>query len=150
MDKKIRKAVRTIVIDGSKILIIQYKTEKNLGYYDLPGGKIEEGETAEEASIRECKEETGIDVINQFYKGHTVVEYPEMIFDFDVFIVTSFDGIPQEFEENTSMWIELDGLLVQEKVFPCIEILKRLDKEKLDLRIYSDENHNVIKVETNE
>lgn len=150
MDKKIRKAVRTIVIDGSKILITQYKTEKNLGYYDLPGGKIEEGETAEEASIRECKEETGIDVINQFYKGHTVVEYPEMIFDFDVFIVTSFDGMPQEFEENTSMWIELDGLLVQEKVFPCIEILKHLDKEKLDLRIYSDENHNVIKVETNE
>ena len=59
MDKKIRKAVRTYLIKDNKIVVINYKNH-DTGYYDIPGGKIEENETPEETSIREFKEETGI------------------------------------------------------------------------------------------
>ena len=41
-----------------------------MNYYDIPGGKVEENESAIDASIREFKEETGIEVINQKYKGN--------------------------------------------------------------------------------
>ena len=46
MDKKNRKAVRTFLINKNNVVAIKYKTEKNLDYYDIPGGKIEDGETS--------------------------------------------------------------------------------------------------------
>ena len=146
MDKPIRKAVRTLLIKDNKIVVIRYKNGDNRDYYDIPGGKIEENETSVDTSIREFKEETGINIFNPTLIGHVIVEYPNRIFDFDVYKVTDFDGTPQEFEENNSMWIDITELLKNEKKFPCIEMLKHLDGE-ISLKIFSDERHNVIKVD---
>jgi len=146
MNKKIRKAVRTFLINDNNVIAIRYKTEKNLDYYDIPGGKIENTETSQEASIREFKEETGIQIISQEYKGNVIIEYPNMIFDFDVYIVEEYDGIPMNFEENNSMWINIDELLNQDKKIPSIEILKYLNLENIKLKIYVDENHNILKI----
>jgi 8-oxo-dGTP diphosphatase len=46
---------------GEKVLMVKNKGEKS-SYYTLPGGAVEQGETLEEAAIREVKEETGFDV----------------------------------------------------------------------------------------
>ena len=54
-----------------------------MDYYDIPEGKIEECENSIDTSIREFKEETEIEIINQKYKGN-----------------------PQEFAENYSMSIK--------------------------------------------
>lgn len=43
------------------VLMVKNKGEK-ASYYTLPGGAVEQGETLEEAAIREVKEETGLDV----------------------------------------------------------------------------------------
>ena len=59
MNKKIRHAVRTYLIENDKVVAIEYQ-DHDVGYFDIPGGKIEEGETPEETSIREFKEETGM------------------------------------------------------------------------------------------
>lgn len=147
MDKKIRKAVRTFLINNDKIVATKYKTEINKDYYDIPGGKIEDNETSKEASIREFKEETGIEIINQKYIGNVIVEYPTKIFDFDVYIVNDYNGEPLEFEENFSMWINIEKLLSEDKRIPSIEIIKYLDLDNISLRIYADEKHNILKVE---
>ena len=146
MDKPIRKAVRTLLIKDNKIVVIRYKNGDNKDYYDIPGGKIEENESSKEASIREFKEETGINIFNPIKVGHVIVEYPNRIFDFDVYKVTDYEGTPQEFEENNSMWINITDLLENEKKFSCIEMLKYLDSE-ISLKIFSDEKHNVIRVD---
>ena len=146
--KTIRKAVRTFLIKENKVLAVKYKTYKNLNFYDIPGGKIEDGESPIDASIREFKEETGIVVGGHKYKGNVKIEYPDIIFDFDVYVVDEFKGNPLEFEENNSMWISIDELLNQNKKFPCIEILNYLHKEEIKLKIYSDENHNILKIES--
>lgn len=73
MSKKIRKAVRTFLIKENQIIAIKYKTEKNKDYYDVPGGKIEDDEDSIQASIREFKEETGIEIVNQKYKGNVII-----------------------------------------------------------------------------
>ena len=50
------------------------------------------------------------------YIGNLIIEYPEMIFDFDVIICNDFEGEPCAFEENESMWIKIEDLLKQEKI----------------------------------
>lgn len=145
--KPVRKAVRTFLINDNKVIVIKYKTNKNMNYYDIPGGKIEENESAINASIREFKEETGIEIINQKYKGNVIVEYPNMIFDFDIFLVNDYKGNPKEFEENYSMWINIEDLLNENKKFPSVEIIKHLEGNNINLKIYSDDDHNILNIE---
>ena len=147
MNKKIRKAVRTFLILDNKIIATKYKTQTNFEYYDIPGGKIEDGETSEQASVREFKEETGIKIINQEYKGNAIIEYPNMIFDFDVYIVNKYEGNPIEFEENYSFWIDIEELLKQDKKIPSIEILKYLNNEEIKIKIYVGEDHKILNIE---
>jgi len=145
--KSVRKAVRTFLINDNKVIVIKYKTNKNMNYYDIPGGKIEENESAINASIREFKEETGIEIINQKYKGNVIVEYPNMIFDFDIYLVNDYKGNPKEFEENYSMWINIEDLLNENKKFPSVEIIKHLEGNNINLKIYSDDDHNILNIE---
>ena len=148
--KQVRKAVRTFIIQNDQVLAIKYLTEKNRGFYDIPGGKIENGETNYEASIRECLEETGIQIINQKYIGNLVIEYSEMIFDFDVMLCDSFKGKPCIFEENESMWIKVEDLINQTYRFPCIDILKPIYEKyfkdgNFKIKFIVDENNNILK-----
>lgn len=147
MEKKIRKAVRVFLIKNNKVVAIKYKGEINQGYYDIPGGKIEENETSEQAAIREFKEETGMDIKNPIYIGNTIVEYPNRIFDFDVYIVKEYEGNPIELEENISMWINIEDLIKEEKILSSIEILKYIAKcTEIKLKINCNENHQIINV----
>jgi 8-oxo-dGTP diphosphatase len=49
-----------IVVQSSKLLTVYKKTGPYQGLWDLPGGKIEFGETPEEALLRELKEEVAM------------------------------------------------------------------------------------------
>ena len=142
MNKKIRKAVRTFLIKENKIVVINYK-QHDSGYYDIPGGKIEDGESPEETSVREFKEETGITITRQHYIGNCIIEYPNRVFYMSIFIVDDYIGEPLEFEENYSMWINIDDLYKEDKLFPSIEMIKHL-KENMNLKIECDSNHKVI------
>lgn len=52
MEKPIRNAVRCYVIKDNKVVVIKYKKgSKKEGYYDIPGGKIEEGENPKHVVI---------------------------------------------------------------------------------------------------
>ena len=145
MDKIIRKAVRTYLIKDNKVVVIKYKQHDN-GYYDIPGGKIEDGESSEETSVREFKEETGITITKQHYIGHNTIEYPERIFKFDIFIVDEYSGEPLEFEENKSMWFNIDDLYKEIKLFPSIEVIKYL-KDNMNVKVDCDSNHNIITID---
>ena len=155
MDKKIRKAVRTFIVKDGKVLVIKYNLENNSGYFDIPGGKIEEGETPEEAAKRELKEETGLIANTLEFIGKCFIEYPDKIFNLDLYKVLDFEGSPENFEENDSMWLNISDLLKEEKILGTIKLLKYIIDEndniineniKINSNILCDENHNVEKI----
>lgn len=155
MDKPTRKAVRCYLIKDNKVVAIKYKKgNRKEGYYDIPGGKIEEGETAKQTAIREMKEETRIDVKNLKYKGIITKEYPDRKFTFETFITNDYEGEPQEVEENTSEWININELLQKEKILSNIMMLDRFfikglleDSYKFNIHITVDEQENILKVD---
>ena len=159
MEKMVRNAVRCFLIKDNKVVVTKYKKgNRKEGYYEIPGGKIENGENAEQTAVREMKEETGIDIeINDLkHKGVITVEYPDRIFILDTFIAGKFKGEPKDFEENSSEWIEIDELLKKEKILSNIIILDRffikglIDESfnfKLDIKV--DEQENILGVNYN-
>src|SRR5690625_4392979 len=64
------KHVLVICRYQDKWLLTRHKTRG----LEFPGGKVEEGETAEEAAIREVKEETGARIKNIYYIGQYFVD----------------------------------------------------------------------------
>lgn len=155
MEKTKRKAVRCYLIKDNKVVVTKYKEgNKKAGYYEIPGGKIEDGETPQQTAIREMKEETGLIIKNLKYKGNLIIEYPNRVFDLDMFLCNECEGEPQEFEENTSEWIEINELLKKEKILSNIMILDRFfikgltdDKYNFTMHIHVDENENILDVE---
>lgn len=157
VNKTIREAVRCFLVKDSKVVVIKYKSGNiKEGYYDIPGGKIDKGETPEEAAIREMKEETGIKVKKLKSKGKMIIEYPKRIFNLTIFFSDECEGELQEFEENTSEWIDIEELLKKEKRLSNIMILDKDyinglidDKYNFIMNIKVDDNENILNIEYN-
>ena len=155
MEKKVRKAVKCYLIKDDKVVVTKYKSgNRKEGYYDIPGGKIEEGETPEDTVKREFREETGMIVKNLKHRGTIVTEYSDRIFTFETFITDSYEGEPQEFEENMSEWIEIEELLKKEKLLSNIMVLDRffikglLDEScNFEIHICVNEDEEILNVE---
>jgi 8-oxo-dGTP diphosphatase len=60
-----------LVRQGDRILLVQRTRPPFVGYWGLPGGGVELGETVEQALVREVAEETGLQVAIQRCLGYT-------------------------------------------------------------------------------
>jgi len=74
------------------------------GYWEVPGGKIEKGETIFEALKRELQEELGIDI--QSSEELTVLEYdyPHAYVRLHVSVIRDWTGTPQGCENQSLSW----------------------------------------------
>lgn len=67
-----------VIIDGGQVLLTRRAEGQHLaGLWEFPGGKLEDGESPEEALVRECREECGIDVKVERIVDVTFHRYPE-------------------------------------------------------------------------
>lgn len=55
-------------------------------------------------------------------------------------------GEPLEFEENKSMWFNIDDLYKEIKLFPSIEVIKYL-KDNMNVKVDCDSNHIILNIE---
>lgn len=74
-----------LIVKGSSVLLVKEQKDIAKDKYGLPGGKLEQGEQLRDCAIRECKEETGLDVTldklvmvsmkPRTHEGNTVLRY---------------------------------------------------------------------------
>lgn len=79
-ERPVELGVRAIVFRDGMLLVIK-RDKFGKKYLVLPGGGVEEGETPEEAVVRETKEETSIDIeiIRKVFSQKRYLEYPKQL-----------------------------------------------------------------------
>jgi mutator mutT protein len=110
-----------------KILITQRNLKKSQGgLWEFPGGKIEKGETREEAIIREIKEELTIEINVESYLGEKVFEYPEKSINLIALNCRVKSGNIYLTEHEEARWVEKAELNSFEFTPADIFIVKKL------------------------
>jgi 8-oxo-dGTP diphosphatase len=103
----------TLIIFDSKVLILRRgKTAPwKPGYWNLPGGQVDKGETYIATAIRECVEETGIDIEHAGGLDEYCVIYdPEYILHMYVIHMESKPEVTLCWENDKYKWLELKNI----------------------------------------
>ncbi|APP06575.1 8-oxo-dGTP diphosphatase MutT [Vibrio harveyi] len=116
--------------DKSQIFITKRPDDKHKGgFWEFPGGKVEQGESVEQAMIRELEEEIGITVTEQSLFEHLEYDYPEKSLKFDFMTVSQFDNQPYGREGQEGRWVDVAALLNYTFPEANVPILERVIKE---------------------
>ncbi len=100
-------AVAVINNDSDQLLLaLRPKAKHQGGLWEFPGGKVEEGESVQDALRRELKEELGIDVARCSPLIRVHYEYPDKRVLLDVWRVTAFRGEPYGCEGQAVRWVD--------------------------------------------
>jgi len=114
---KIRVAVAVVINSDNKVLIA--KRHQHLhqgGKWEFPGGKVEKDESAQDALIRELKEEVDLNIHDSIPMMVLDYDYGDKFVSLDVWIVKNFDGVARGAEQQEIRWVDI--ALVNEFNFP--------------------------------
>ena len=106
------EVVGAIIKDGDKYLIGQRPAHKSQGgLWEFMGGKIEPGETPEQALKRECLEELALEIENERIIDSVVHEYPEKTIRLTLIECNPKNGsVPQALEHQEIRWVTVDQM----------------------------------------
>jgi 8-oxo-dGTP diphosphatase/2-hydroxy-dATP diphosphatase len=101
-----------IVRQGDKVLLGMKKRGFGAGRWNGFGGKVDTGETVEQAARREIKEEAGIEVKDMDKVGVIDFEFQGKpgILEVNIFRSTDFSGEPVESDEMKPQWFDIDHI----------------------------------------
>lgn len=121
------QVVAALIRQGDRFLICRRPAHKARGLlWEFVGGKVEPGETKQQALIRECREELAVtvDVGEQFMELTHV--YPDLTVHLTLFHASITEGTPQLLEHSEIRWIPVSEIDDYEFCPADEEILRRL------------------------
>ena len=103
--------VAALIWEGERFLACQRPAHKARGLlWEFVGGKVEPGETKEQALIRECREELGVTVaVGDVYMEVDHV-YPDLTVHLTLFCAAIAEGVPQKLEHHDIRWITVEEI----------------------------------------
>ena len=124
---KMVEVVAALIWDKDKFMICQRPANKARALlWEFVGGKVEPGETKEQALIRECREELAITLKVEDVFMDVVHEYPDITVHLTLFHASIAEGAPQKLEHNDIKWITPDEIPFYNFCPADTEILKKI------------------------
>jgi 8-oxo-dGTP diphosphatase len=111
-NKQVRMVAAALILRGDEVLICQRRPDQPMALkWEFPGGKMEPGESAEQALKRELDEELGIDAEIGVRVAHTRHTYRSGgAVDLQFFAVLSYQGEIRNIIFNDMRWCPLRDL----------------------------------------
>lgn len=129
-DRKITEVVAALIWEGDRFMICQRPAHKARGLlWEFVGGKVEPGETKEQALLRECREELAVTVRVGTVFMDVVHAYPDLLVHLTLFHASIEEGVPQKLEHNDIQWITPARISQYDFCPADKEILERIIKE---------------------
>lgn len=123
---KLIEVVAAIIKKKDKIFITSRSYGEFQDMWEFPGGKIEVGETKEEALIREIKEELELDINNLEYLTTVEYDYTSFHLTMHCFICEICGGSLNLNAHNDAKWVSLDELESQDWVPADVEVVEKI------------------------
>ncbi len=119
-----------LIRDRDRFLICRRPAGKRRGLlWEFAGGKLEPGETAEQALIRECREELAVTVeVGPVYMD-VVHEYPDMTVHLTLYNARITQGTPTLLEHSDMKWIRAEEIPQYSFCPADIPILARIKED---------------------
>lgn len=97
--------------DGKMLVAERPEGKPYSGFWEFPGGKVEDDEASESAIRRELHEELGIDVIKAERWFEHLYAYPDKTVFLELWLVSEFTGEPVSREHQVLRWASYDEIL---------------------------------------
>lgn len=121
------EVVAALIWEGDRFLICRRPANKARGLlWEFVGGKVEQGETKEQALIRECREELAVTVEPHGIFAQVTHEYTDVTVHLTLFECAIAEGRPTLLEHNDMKWITPAEIPHYEFCPADVEILKKI------------------------
>lgn len=122
--------VAALIFEGQNFLICQRPAHKARGLlWEFVGGKVEDGETPQEALSRECREELGVEIEVGEVFAEVTHKYPDIRVHLTVFKAQITEGVPALLEHAAIKWITAKDIPSYSFCPADRDILKKIAKE---------------------
>ena len=132
-------AVAGLVTDGNgRLMLVTRGIEPDYGKLDLPGGFVDQGESAEAAALREVREETGIELqqIKYLFSLPNSYHYRDLVYDtLDLIYCCHFTELPQmqaADDLDQLLWIDRESVQYERIAFTSLRKAVQLYLERTD------------------
>lgn len=111
MEKQATEVVAALIWEGDRFLICQRPAHKARGLlWEFAGGKVEPGESGEQALIRECREELAVTLSVGGIFMEVTHAYPDLTVHLTLYHASIREGSPQLLEHHAMRWITADEI----------------------------------------
>lgn len=106
MGSKITEVAAALIWEKDRFMICQRPAHKARGLlWEFVGGKLEPGETGQQALVRECREELAVTVEPGPVYMEVTHPYPDLTVHLTLFNAVIREGTPQKLEHKDIRWI---------------------------------------------
>ena len=128
MERKPIKVVAAVIRNGDKIFATQRGYGNYKDWWEFPGGKVEPGETPEEALVREIMEELNAEIAVDSFLTTVEYDYPEFHLSMACYWCSVKSGKLTLLEHEAARWLPLDDLRQVNWLPADVKVVEAIEK----------------------